>query len=68
MRGWFTLLNHSGTDVLGPVNGDASDEGFYGRRWQISGSLSFFTRLHVTSVTSTLSLPAAVWFRVAGAA
>jgi hypothetical protein len=39
--GWFTMLNPGGTDAL--VNGDASGNAMYGRRTEISGTMSFNT-------------------------
>ena len=40
-NGWFTMLQPSGNAAL--VNGDASTQGFYGRRTAVTGSMTFDT-------------------------
>jgi hypothetical protein len=39
--GWFTMLQPSGTTAL--INGDASTQGFYGRRTAVNGTMTFDT-------------------------
>lgn len=56
VSGWFTMLQPSGNAAL--INGDASTQGFYGRRTPVTGTMSFDTATN----NGTMSLNAFSFF------